>query len=161
MTNSRPRGRSCWLASRMPRGWAMPPMNPWPIIRTLIFFMAGLLPPFLRLLRGGLRLGLHLGLRLRNRLLRGGLGLRHGLLGRLGGDLGGGLRGAAVDQGVQVVGALLSRLRLGPRAVLEAEVDGPPVVRAARIGGQLLQDRRELDLGGPEHLVAARPRLAQ
>src|SRR5262245_9324988 len=42
-TSSMPRGRSCWLASRMARGWAIPPMKPWPMIRTLTFFIAGLL----------------------------------------------------------------------------------------------------------------------
>src|SRR6185503_11788577 len=107
MTNSTPLGRSCWLASRMPRGWAMPPMNPWPIVRILICFMSyssRLL--LLALLR--LRLGLRLGLR---RLLGGSLllgrrllrdGLRSGLRGLLG-------RAVAVGQGVQPVGALLAR----------------------------------------------------
>src|SRR5262245_36231295 len=42
-TSSTPRGRSCWLASRMARGWAMPPMKPCPMMRTLTFFIARLL----------------------------------------------------------------------------------------------------------------------
>src|SRR6185295_5806116 len=102
MTNSRPLGRSCWLASRMPRGWAMPPMKPWPMTSTLICFMIGLLSPLLGLLLRGLRFRLGLGLGFRLRLL-GGLLLRRRLFLR---GFPGGLRGAvAVDQGVQLVGA--------------------------------------------------------
>src|SRR5438034_321164 len=37
-TSSIPRGRNCWFASSMARGWAMPPMKPWPMMRTLTFF---------------------------------------------------------------------------------------------------------------------------
>src|SRR6185436_11027295 len=142
----------------MPRGWAMPPMKPWPMTRTLICFMVGLLPALLALLLGGL-----LGLRFR---LLGGLLLRlrslllGGLRGRL---LGRGLgRGAgAVDQHVEFIGALLAGFRLGPGAVLEAEVNRPPVVRAARVGGQLRDDRREIDLGRAEDLVGARAVLVE
>src|SRR5262245_23583338 len=114
-TSSTPFGRSCWLASRMPREWAMPPMNPCPMTRVLICFMASpVLLPALLGLRLRLRLDLRLGFRLRDRLLGGRLGLRHRLLGGLRAGLRGsrGLLRAAVDQGVQLVGALLARLRL-------------------------------------------------
>src|SRR5579859_4401532 len=64
MMNSIPRGRSCWFASRMPRGWAMPPMKPCPMVRTLICFIVPYFLPFLAFFFDGLAFAFALGLAL-------------------------------------------------------------------------------------------------
>src|SRR5947207_3419319 len=143
-TSSIPRGRNCWFASRMARGWAMPPMKPWPMMRTLTFFTFRLLAlsPLAApaaLLRRPLRMR-----RRRARLRCGGrrlLGLARDRL--------------AGDQCVQRVYRLLALLGGGPGIGPEAQVDRPPVVGGPRVRGQLLHHRREVDVPLAHRVVGA------
>src|SRR5262249_30821756 len=144
-TSSIPRGRSCWFASRMARGWAMPPMKPWPMTRTLTFFIARLLALASLAAPAALLPGLLRGPGLLARLRRSAL--------RLPGPARDAL---APDEGVQRIDRLLALLGGGPGVRPEAQVDRPPVVGGSRVLGQLLHHRGEVDVPFAHRVVGAR-----